>query len=185
MHSQAVIEAFDLLGVSPQADAKAIRQAWRALVRTYHPDQFRGDKDAANRRLAELNAAFDLVTAAAPVSREGAKAQSTRASSARKAQAQARADVQAQQHAAEQRRRAQMRAQRDQNRQDAKAAARRRAAELDRRDAEREAARRKATRPVRALSAAEMRASQAAQNLFQDARRAFAPAVQPRVVHAA
>lgn len=56
-------EAMRLLGVAHGASAKEIRAAWRAMVRAYHPDQYRGDKDAASRRLAELNAAFDLVSA--------------------------------------------------------------------------------------------------------------------------
>lgn len=58
--------AFKLLGVRPTDDPATIRRAWRALVRTYHPDQFRGDKAGANARLAELNAAYDVVEAFQP-----------------------------------------------------------------------------------------------------------------------
>ena len=55
-------EAFDLLGVSPDADSATIRSAWKALVRAYHPDQFAGNKAEANRRLAQINAAFQLTS---------------------------------------------------------------------------------------------------------------------------
>lgn len=53
--------AFAMLGVSPDDDAATIRRAWRHLVRCYHPDSVRGDKQAANARLAALNAAYDVV----------------------------------------------------------------------------------------------------------------------------
>ncbi len=64
------MKACKLLGVSPRDDAATVRRAWRALVRTYHPDQFTGDKDAASKRLAELNAAYDAVLMAAPAPKE-------------------------------------------------------------------------------------------------------------------
>ena len=54
--------AFRILGVTPDADRATIRSAWRALVRSYHPDQFNKKRATANRRLAEMNAAFDLVS---------------------------------------------------------------------------------------------------------------------------
>ncbi len=55
--------AFDLLGIEPSTDEKAVRHAWRALVRSYHPDMAKSDPEGANRRLAEINAAFDAVCA--------------------------------------------------------------------------------------------------------------------------
>lgn len=55
--------AFDLLGIAPDSDAATIKKAWRALVRSYHPDLARSDREAAGRRLAEINAAFDAVSA--------------------------------------------------------------------------------------------------------------------------
>lgn len=61
MHDLKV--AFDLLGIEPSTDEKIVRQAWRALVRTYHPDMAKTDPAGANKRLAEINAAFDAVSA--------------------------------------------------------------------------------------------------------------------------
>lgn len=72
-------EAFRLLGVSSEATPDEIRAAWRAMVRAYHPDQYRGDKAAAGRRLADLNAAFDLVSAPPPKAPPKAPQQAPRA----------------------------------------------------------------------------------------------------------
>lgn len=119
----ATKQAFDLLGVKPTDDAATIRAAWRALVRSYHPDRIQGDKAAANARLAELNAAYDAVMAAgvpaqnatrakAEVARRAAERRhaeeararaaaareavaAARTEKARQAEAQARADAQA------------------------------------------------------------------------------------------
>ncbi len=57
-------KSYALLGVSPQDDAATVKAAWRRLVRNYHPDQVKTDLDEANKRLAEINAAFDAVRAA-------------------------------------------------------------------------------------------------------------------------
>lgn len=102
-------EALRLLGVAPGASAKEIRAAWRAMVRAYHPDQYRGDKEAASRRLAELNAAFDLVSAPAqpqtsrpePAAQpQGPRAESRRpAHRAAKAEARKRAEARQRQDA--------------------------------------------------------------------------------------
>ena len=62
----AMENAFRLLGVTPDADHSKIRSAWKAMVRAYHPDQVTEDKGEANRRLAEMNSAFDLVSAWSP-----------------------------------------------------------------------------------------------------------------------
>ena len=59
----ALENAFRLLGVPPDADHTTVRSAWKAMVRAHHPDQFREDKVEANRRLTEINSAFDLVSA--------------------------------------------------------------------------------------------------------------------------
>ncbi|MEL6647138.1 MAG: J domain-containing protein [Pseudomonadota bacterium] len=58
-----VERAFAILGVSPTDDAATIRKAWRALVRSYHPDTARTDPAGANKRLTEINVAFDAVSA--------------------------------------------------------------------------------------------------------------------------
>jgi hypothetical protein len=61
--------AFALLGLRPGADEVEIRRAWKALVRAYHPDRCREDRATTNRRLADINAAFDLVSAWRPAAK--------------------------------------------------------------------------------------------------------------------
>lgn len=55
------IPEFDLyaeLNVAPDADGRAIERAWRAAVRSVHPDRARGgDERAATKRTARLNIA--------------------------------------------------------------------------------------------------------------------------------
>lgn len=57
--------AFDILGIPEDSDPKTVMAAWRALVRSYHPSIAKTDPQGANRKLAEINAAFDAVCAAA------------------------------------------------------------------------------------------------------------------------
>ncbi|MEO0371906.1 MAG: J domain-containing protein [Pseudomonadota bacterium] len=59
-------KAFAILGVSPTDDEATIRKAWRALVRSYHPDTARTDPVGANKRLTEINVAYDVVSACSP-----------------------------------------------------------------------------------------------------------------------
>lgn len=65
MSQTATKRAFRLLGIRPTDDQVAIRRAWRQLVRRYHPDLARADRAAANRKLAEINEAFEIVMTAA------------------------------------------------------------------------------------------------------------------------
>ena len=54
-------QAFDTLGVPPGTPADDVQNAYRRLIRAHHPDQVEGDTTAANQRLAEINAAKDLI----------------------------------------------------------------------------------------------------------------------------
>lgn len=86
--------AFQILGISPASDAAAIRTAWRALVRSYHPDMSKEDPQGANDRLAEINAAFDAVSSCTAADRKAlAAATATRARRAAWARRFARAAV--------------------------------------------------------------------------------------------
>ncbi|MFL4470597.1 J domain-containing protein [Tateyamaria armeniaca] len=128
--------AFRRLGVTPDADPSQIRSAWKAMVRVYHPDQVKHDKTEANRRLAELNAAFDLISTWTP---EDARAYCAARAKRRAAQNRAR-QAQAEQREARQRA-AQKRKDEAEAREIFEEHARCRAAELDRRDAKMRAAR--------------------------------------------
>lgn len=85
MSSRDLRRALELLGVDLTADDAAIRKAWRALVRSYHPDLARIDREAANRRLAEINAAYDIVAAFPEAERTRLLKAEARARAARRA----------------------------------------------------------------------------------------------------
>ncbi|WP_223423703.1 J domain-containing protein [Tateyamaria pelophila] len=62
-----LLHAFKILNVKPGCDDATLRKAWRALVRTYHPDMAKADPKRANQRLAEINAAWDLVSSSSEI----------------------------------------------------------------------------------------------------------------------
>ena len=59
------IDHYAVLGVSPSAEDVVIRAAYRALAQRYHPDKWDGDSKVANERMAEINAAFAVLSDAA------------------------------------------------------------------------------------------------------------------------
>lgn len=51
------------LGLSPGADAKTVKSAYRKLAMQYHPDRYRGsDADGAARRFREITQAYEALT---------------------------------------------------------------------------------------------------------------------------
>ncbi|MEL6808802.1 MAG: J domain-containing protein [Pseudomonadota bacterium] len=136
--------AFKCLGVSPDADRKTIRAAWKKMVRQYHPDQYKNDKAEGNRRLAELNAAFDLVSDW--TSEDVDRAAREREAAYQAAQAHKAA---AKRKAAERKKQADLKAEALRQQRREEAAARKRAAELDRQEALKRAAAKSARAPLR------------------------------------
>jgi curved DNA-binding protein CbpA len=65
-------KAFDILGIAPTDDGRAIRAAFLRIARIYHPDRFvDGPEDVrmeAERRMKEATAAYELLRSANPVS---------------------------------------------------------------------------------------------------------------------
>ena len=53
-------DPYETLGVAPDASAKEIKKAYRALSKQYHPDRNAGDA-AAEDRFKQIQAAYDLV----------------------------------------------------------------------------------------------------------------------------
>jgi curved DNA-binding protein CbpA len=58
--TQTGTDLYKVLNVDPGADADVIRAAYRALARRFHPDV--SADPAASSRMAELNAAFELLS---------------------------------------------------------------------------------------------------------------------------
>ncbi len=57
-------DPFDVLGVARGADQKSVKAAWRRLAREHHPDLTGDDPGAARaatRRMAEINAAYEVL----------------------------------------------------------------------------------------------------------------------------
>ncbi len=53
---------YAILGVLPTAEEVVIRAAYTALAQRYHPDRFEGDKQEANRKMAEINEAYSILS---------------------------------------------------------------------------------------------------------------------------
>jgi hypothetical protein len=56
------VDPYAVLGVAPGADERELLAAYRELAKQWHPD--RGGGERAERRMAEINAAYDLLRAA-------------------------------------------------------------------------------------------------------------------------
>jgi DnaJ like chaperone protein len=70
--SPAADDPWAVLGVAPDADAAAIRAAYHALVKRYHPDRALAQGVPAEfirvseLRMADINAAYDRLTGRRP-----------------------------------------------------------------------------------------------------------------------
>jgi curved DNA-binding protein CbpA len=54
-------DLYSVLGVSADAEDVVIQGAYRALIRKYHPDQYRGEPAEGERRARALNAAYAIL----------------------------------------------------------------------------------------------------------------------------
>lgn len=62
-------DPFAVLGVTPGASGEEVAAAYRRLAKRWHPDRTRGEEAA--RRMAEINAAYDLVRSERWLERNG------------------------------------------------------------------------------------------------------------------
>lgn len=54
---------YDILGVKPDASFEEIRQAYKELVKKYHPDKFVGNaKELAEERIKKINEAYEVLS---------------------------------------------------------------------------------------------------------------------------
>ena len=56
-----MMDPYKILGVSPNATDDEVKQAYRALVRKYHPDKYANTDlaEMANEKMKEINAAYE------------------------------------------------------------------------------------------------------------------------------
>lgn len=57
-------DLYAILGVLPSAEDIVIRAAYRALSQRYHPDRCPGDKTEAERRMRDINGAYEVLSSA-------------------------------------------------------------------------------------------------------------------------
>ena len=53
---------YQVLGVKQTASQKEIKDAYKRLIKKYHPDIYKGDKSFAERKSQELNTAYDILS---------------------------------------------------------------------------------------------------------------------------
>ncbi len=53
---------YDTLGISKNASQKEIKEAYKKLVKKYHPDIYKGDKSFAEKKTQEINSAYDVLS---------------------------------------------------------------------------------------------------------------------------
>jgi curved DNA-binding protein CbpA len=53
---------YGILGVLPTAEEVIIHAVYRALAQRYHPDRFEGNAEEANRKMAEINEAYAVLS---------------------------------------------------------------------------------------------------------------------------
>lgn len=53
---------YQILGVMPDAEAVVITAAYRALASLYHPDKWKGDKNFATNKMADINVAYETLS---------------------------------------------------------------------------------------------------------------------------
>ena len=56
------LNPYDVLGLPWASDIELVKATYRSLVKIYHPDIFKGDKDFAEKRLAQLNVAYEFLS---------------------------------------------------------------------------------------------------------------------------
>ena len=52
---------YAVLGISRNAEDVVIKAAYKALAQRYHPDKFQGPKETANKKMREINEAYEVL----------------------------------------------------------------------------------------------------------------------------
>lgn len=53
---------YDVLEIAPSASEEVIRSAYKTLVKKYHPDVYKGDKNYAHQQMLKINEAYEVLS---------------------------------------------------------------------------------------------------------------------------
>lgn len=53
---------YDILGVNKTASQEEIKEAYKKLIKKYHPDLYQGDKSFAEKKTKDINVAYDILS---------------------------------------------------------------------------------------------------------------------------
>ncbi len=53
---------YDILGIKKEATKKEIKDAYKKLIKKYHPDVYPGDKSFAEKKTQDINLAYDILS---------------------------------------------------------------------------------------------------------------------------
>lgn len=73
---ETVVRSYEQLGLPVGASPEEVRDTYRRLIRTWHPDVHRGDRERAEETSKSLNAAFHELKALEPATLEALRARS-------------------------------------------------------------------------------------------------------------
>jgi curved DNA-binding protein CbpA len=57
-----MINYFDVLNVSENAEPEVIRASYKALAKKYHPDSYKGTKEVADKKMLLINEAYSVLS---------------------------------------------------------------------------------------------------------------------------
>ncbi len=57
-----MINYFDVLNVSENAEPEVIRASYKALAKKYHPDSYKGTKEDADKKMLLINEAYSVLS---------------------------------------------------------------------------------------------------------------------------
>lgn len=53
---------YDILGINKNASSEEIKDAYKKLIKKYHPDLYQGDKSFAEKKTKDINVAYDILS---------------------------------------------------------------------------------------------------------------------------
>jgi curved DNA-binding protein CbpA len=59
---EKIMNYYEILKVSKNASDSEIKSSYKQLVKKYHPDLYVGDKEFAEKKIKEINEAYDILS---------------------------------------------------------------------------------------------------------------------------